>query len=299
MELRVLKYFLVVSQEGNITTAAARLHIGQPTLSRQLKELERELGQQLFTREAHGIRLTAEGELLRQYAQEMADISTRIDHDFASLRTRPLGDIYVGGIDANLASGIRIMSALRAEQPDLIIHYRSCCSTDALALLDRGLLDFAIVSNQTRTAQYETLRVSPACRWVAIMRRDNPLAQKQSLTAADVQDIPLLMYDQALKAPLELNNLAQWFGGDFSHLNVVGTSNLTAALYFFAGEGMGVLLTWENITHVGDYEMVAVPLEPAVTAWALLAWHKERPLSPAAARALELTRAKAREWCGK
>ncbi|MBQ9007329.1 MAG: LysR family transcriptional regulator substrate-binding protein, partial [Atopobiaceae bacterium] len=239
------------------------------------------------------------GELLRQYAQEMTEISDKIEHDFAVLRSRPLGDIYVGGIDANLTSGIRLMSELRAERPDLIIHYRSCCSTDALALLDRGLLDFAIVSNQARVTHYETLRVTPACQWVAVIRRDNPLAQRDALTAADLCDALLLMYDQALKAPPELNDLAQWFGGDFSHLNVVATSNLTAVLYGFAGEGMGVLLTWENITHVGDYDVVSVPLEPAVTAWALLAWHKDRPLSPAATHALALTRAKAAEWCGR
>ena len=96
MELRVLKYFLMVAQEGNITNAAARLHIGQPTLSRQLKELEQELGQKIFVRQAHGIRLTGEGQLLRQYAQEIAAISDKIDHDFTALRTKPLGDIYVG-----------------------------------------------------------------------------------------------------------------------------------------------------------------------------------------------------------
>jgi DNA-binding transcriptional LysR family regulator len=294
MELRVLRYFLTVAQEGNITNAATRLHVGQPTLSRQLKELEQELGQKLFVRQAHGIRLTGEGQLLRQYAQEMVEISDKIDHDFTALRTKPLGDIYVGGIDASLVSGAKLMCILREERPDLIIHFRSCCSSDALELLDRGLLDFAIVSQLARVAQYETLRIAAACRWAAVMRRDNPLAQKATVTAQDLERSPLLMHDQALRAPHDLNNLAQWFGGDFSHLNVVATSNLSAALYSFAGEGMGVLLTWGSPMNTKNYNIVSVPLEPTIEAWALLVWHKDRPLSPAAACALDIARAKMR-----
>lgn len=294
MELRVLRYFLVVAQEGNITNAAALLHVGQPTLSRQLKELEQELGQKLFVRQAHGIRLTGEGQLLRQYAQEMTAISHKIDRDFEALRTKPLGDIYVGGIDVSLVSGVRLMCALREERPDLIIHYRSCCSSDALELLDRGLIDFAVVSQQARVSQYETLRVTPPYRWVAVMRRDNPLSQKATVSAEDLETCPLLMYDQALKTPFDLNNLAAWFGGDFSRLNVVATSNLTAALYCFALEGMGVLLTWEDFMPLRENEMAVVPLDPVIEAWGVLVWHKDRPLSPAAACALDMARAKAR-----
>lgn len=294
MELRVLKYFLMVAQEGNITNAASRLHIGQPTLSRQLKELEQELGQKLFVRQAHGVRLTGEGQLLRQYAQEMTAISDKIDHDFAALRTKPLGDIYVGGIDVSLVSGVKLMCTLREERPDLIIHYRSCCSSDALELLDRGLLDFAVVSQQARVSQYETLRVTPPYRWVAVMRHDNPLAQKASVSVQDLEGSPLLMYDQALKTPHDLNNLAQWFGEDFSRLNVVATSNLSVALYCFASEGMGVLLTWENSMNITNHDLASVPLEPTIEAWAQLVWRKDRPLSPAAACALDIARAKVR-----
>ena len=186
------------------------------------------------------------------------------------------------------------MCALREERPDLIIHYRSCCSSDALELLDRGLLDFAIVSQQARVSQYETMRVTPPYRWVAIMRQDNPLAQKTTVSAKDLEGSPLLMYDQALKTPFDLNNLALWFGGDFSRLNVVATSNLTAALYLFALEGMGVLLTWEDLMPMRDRDMVFVPLEPVVENWGVLAWSKDkdRPLSPAAACALEIARDK-------
>lgn len=287
MELRVLKYFLVVAQEGNITNAASRLHIGQPTLSRQLKELEQELGQKLFVRQAHGVRLTGEGQLLRQYAQEMTDISDKISQDFATMRTKPLGDIYAGGIDVNLAAGARLMRAIRDERPDLVFHYRSCCSSDALTLLDRGLLDFALVSHQARLASYESIRITPIYRWGAAMRSDHPLAQRASLRADDLEDVPLLMYDQAIKAPLESNNLAQWFGGDFSRLNIAATSNLSAALQSFAHEDMGVLLTWENSDYVHAHDMVFVPLEPAVDAWAAIVWRKDQRLSHAAACALE------------
>ena len=113
MELRVLKYFLVVAQEGNITNAAARLHIGQPTLSRQLKELQQELGQELFVRQAHGIKLTEAGEQLRTHAKEMVTISEKIEQDFALMAKRPLGDVYFGGIESYLEEGAQIARIAR------------------------------------------------------------------------------------------------------------------------------------------------------------------------------------------
>ncbi|MBQ9315674.1 MAG: LysR family transcriptional regulator [Atopobiaceae bacterium] len=290
MELRVLRYFLLVAQEGSITNAATRLHVGQPTLSRQLKDLEKELGQKLFTRQAHGIRLTEAGEQLRMSAKEMVAISEKIEQDFALMATRPLGDVYIGGVDGYLKEGARLAHIARKRGVNTVMHYTSCSSPDAIALLDRGLIDFAIVSQTVRVDRFETIHLSSTCRWVALMRNDNPLASREYLTAADLAREPLLMYDNALKAPSDLNDLAQWFGDAFAELNVVATSNLTTALGAYAREGLGILLTWEHIATVSSPDMTIVPLSPSLVAQGILAWRKDRPLSKAAANYLSLMR---------
>lgn len=288
MELRVLKYFLVVAQEGNITNAAAQLHIGQPTLSRQLKELEQELGQKLFVRQAHGIRLTEAGEQLRTHAKEMVAISDKIEQDFALMAKRPHGDAYIGGIDGYLTEGAGLARLATERGISSTVHYTSCSSADALVLLDRGLIDFAIVSQVVRTNRYETICLSNKCKWVALMSSRNPLATKPRLTVEDLVHEPLLMYDNALKAPYEVNNLAQWFGDGFAELNVVATSNLTTALNAFARVGLGTLLTWEHIAAISGHGMVIIPLYPEVTAQGILVWRKDRPLSRAASSYLSL-----------
>ena len=290
MELRVLKYFLVVAQEGNITNAAARLHIGQPTLSRQLKELQQELGQELFVRQAHGIKLTEAGEQLRTHAKEMIAISDKIEQDFALMATRPLGDVYFGGIESYLQEGAQIARIAREQDINATIHYTSCGSPDALVLLDRGLIDFAVVSQTVRVDRYESIQFTKRCRWVALVPNDHPLATRQHLTAAELAKEPLLMYDRALKAPYELNNLAQWFGDSFSELNVVATSNLTTALVAYAREGLGIMLCWDRIDNIGSHNLAIVPLTPELAAHGALVWRKDRPLSKAASSYLSLTK---------
>lgn len=292
MELRVLNNFLVVAREGNISTAAKRLHIGQPALSRQLKELERELGVKLFVRQPHGIRLTDEGQLLRQYAKEMSELVEKIDSDFSVMRTRPFGDVYIGGIDVSLSRGARLMKQVHENHPDIVFHYFSCSSSYALNMLDRGLLDFAVVSQYVRVTQYNTLPLKTPSQWIAFMRSDNPLARKASVSAADLMDEPLLMYDQALKAELEYNSLAHWFGEDFSRLTVVATSNLSSALNAYAREGLGTLLTLKGLEHDEARGMVSLPLDPPIETEDALVWRKDRPLSSTASYILELVEAR-------
>ena len=288
MELRVLKYFLVVAQEGNITNAAARLHIGQPTLSRQLKELETELGQKLFVRQAHGIRLTEAGQNLRLSAKEMIAISDKIERDFALMAKRPLGDVYFGGIESYLGEGAQIARIARERGISATVHYTSCSSPDALVLLDRGLIDFAVVSQTVRVDRYESFQFAKRRQWVALVHVDHPLASKEYLTAAELAKEPLLMYDRALKAPYELNNLAQWFGDSFSELNVAATSNLTTALVAYAREGLGIMLCWDRIENISGHNLAIVPLSPELEAQGVLAWRKDRPLSKAASSYLSL-----------
>ncbi len=288
MELRVLQYFLVVAQEGNITTAAARLHVGQPTLSRQLKDLERELGQRLFVRQAHGIRLTEEGQHLRQYAKEMVDLAEKVESDFKGMRNEPMGDVYYGGMDINLDRSAEFIRLALNEHPNLVFHYQSCSSSDALIMLDRGLLDFVIVSEYVSLKQYNTILLENERSWIALTRKDNPLARKTSVRPEDLVNEPLLMHDQALKGPAGTNNLALWFGEDFSRLKVIATSNLASSLNAFAREGLGTLLTLEGFAYTDWDDMAILPFEPSISSRIYVAYRKDRQMSSAATYALRL-----------
>ena len=290
MELRVLNYFLVVAQEGNITTAAARLHVGQPTLSRQLKELEQELGQRLFVRQAHGIRLTDEGQHLRQYAKEMIELADKVEQDFKVMRNHPMGDVFYGWIDVFLETGAQVISKIRSEHPDIVFHYHSCSSSDALIMLDRGLLDFVIVSEYVSIRQYHSIQLREDCAWIAFTRTDNPLARKTSVSVQDLVGEPLLMHDQTLKRASSKNNIVRWFGGDFSRLKVVITSNLASALNTFAHEGLGTLCTLDGLAYTGWDDMIALPFEPRIVSHTYVAYRKDRVLSTAASYVLELLR---------
>lgn len=241
-------------------------------------------------RQAHGVRLTEAAEHLRTSAKEMVALSDKIEQDFAHMATRPLGDVYIGGIDGYLREGAKLARIARERGIDTVVHYTSCSSPDALALLDRGLIDLAIVSQTVRVDRFEAIQLTNTCRWVALMRNDHPLAAKEHLTPSDIACEPLLMYDNAVGAPHELNNLAQWFGERFSDLNVVATSNLTTALSTYAREGLGILLTWEHIASVSSHDMAIVPLSPNLVAQGVIAWRKDRPLSRAASSYLTLIR---------
>lgn len=288
MELRVLNYFLTVAQEGNITTAASLLHVGQPALSRQLKGLERELGKQLFVRQSHGVRLTSEGELLRIYAQQMMDISDKVEMEFAMMHSKPLGDVYIGGFESHcLHRFVQVFRVMHDENPTISFHYYVGHFPDVSAKLDQGVLDFGFVSEPVRFDRYESLDLPFNERWVAYMRADNPLASKPSVTAADLAKEPLLMYDQVMNYPLEGNNVASWFGKYFSQLNVVATSNLSFANNVFAQEGLGTLITWEGLAPTDRDDMVVRRLDPLLLSHKALIWCKDRPLRPAAARFLE------------
>lgn len=289
MELRVLRYFLAIAEEGNITSASARLHVGQPTLSRQIKDLERELGQPLVERQSHGVRLTTEGQLLRGYAEEMVEIADRVLAEFGAMRNKPLGDVYIGGAETDqlrsLAAPIR---RARASQPTMRVHFTAGNLADLASKLDRGLIDFAILSQPANLSKYETIDLPVQESWVVYTRQDSPLARKKKLTRDDLAGEPLIMSEQVASKRAAGNNVAEWFGDAFDQLNIVATFNLMYGAAAFAKEGLGSLLTWDKLVSVPDEgELVSIPLEPPLYSWLALAWPRDRQLSPAAKHFLE------------
>ncbi len=177
MELRVLRYFLEVAREGSVTRAAKRLHISQPTLSKQLKDLEGELGKKLFLRGSHDVKLTDEGMLLRKRAEDILNMADKTVDEFKSLGTFTGGDVWVGCAESEGIKHLaRCYKALLERYPGLRLHLQSGNSADVTERLDRGLLDFAVIVHEADLSKYNYLPMPAIDRYGVLMRKDSPLA---------------------------------------------------------------------------------------------------------------------------
>lgn len=180
MEIRVLRYFLAIAREGSITNAANFLHVTQPTLSRQIRDLEEELGQKFFTRGSHNMTLTAEGMILRKRAEEIISMVDKTEAEFSSMENLVGGDIYIGGGETDAIKLIaKIAKELRASYPDIHYHLYSGNSEDVTDRLDKGLLDFGILIQPADISKYDYINIPAKDTWGVVMRKDSPLARKK------------------------------------------------------------------------------------------------------------------------
>jgi DNA-binding transcriptional LysR family regulator len=232
MEFRVLRYFLTVAREGNITKAADFLHVTQPTLSRQLKDLEQELGKKLFIRSSHSIILTDEGMLLRKRAEEIVNMVGKLEAEFTSMEETISGDVYIGGGE-----------------------------TEALKQIARVAKDV----------------------WGVVMRKDSPLAVKESIQAAELLNVPLICSRQAMKQTFSKNEFADWFGEDFHKLNIVTTYNLAYNAAIMVEEGIGYAITLHKIVNTSsDSNLCFRALKPRLESDLNIVWKKHQFFSTAA-----------------
>ena len=193
MEIRVLRYFLETAREGNMTRAAQRLHISQPTMSKQLKELEQELGAKLFLRSNYSVKLTQAGLLLRERAEDILSLVEKTQGEFRSLEQLSRGDIYVGAPESE-AMGLfaQAVRDLQQTYPGIRCNVYSGNMTDVCERLDRGLLDFAIIMGVPDRTKYDALALPSRDRWGLLLRRDDPLAEKPQFAVSDLAGLPLI-----------------------------------------------------------------------------------------------------------
>lgn len=279
MELRVLRYFLEVAREGNMTRAAQRLHISQPTLSRQIKELEEELGKKLFTRSNYSVNLTEEGMLLRRRAEDILDMTDKTIAEFQALDELNGGDIHIGCAESNgIAPFIQVIQKLKEKYPRIRYHFYSS-GTDAVnERLDRGLLDFAIVVQEADPSKYNCLPIPASDRWGLIMRKDSPLAQNSCIHLHDLVDIPLILSRQAMG-----KEMPHWFGETQDKLHIVATYDLLFNTSVMVREGFGYVLGFDGLVYTGpDSDLCFRPLEPALESPMYIIWKKYQVFSPAA-----------------
>lgn len=286
MELRLLRYFLTVAREGSITNAANALHITQPTLSRQIHELEEELGQPLLVRGSRSVSLTGEGMLLRKRAEEILELVEKTEREVSLGDDVLTGEVSVG---AGETVGVHFLTKaaqeLRRRYPEVRFQIISGDGMEVCELLDKGLIDFGLVFDHVDRSKYNAMPVPWRDVWGVLVRKDHPLAEKEAVTPADLIHQPLLVSRQVLKGPL----LPEWFGAGLDALNIAGTYTLAFNGSLMVEDGMGCALCLDRIINLGeDSPLCFRPLEPRREAGMHIIWKKYQVFSRAAEKYLEL-----------
>ncbi|HIZ28729.1 MAG TPA: LysR family transcriptional regulator [Candidatus Adamsella sp.] len=284
MEIRVLRYFLTVAREGSITRAANFLHLTQPTLSRQLQDLEKELGQKLFIRGSHNISLTPEGMILRKRAEEIVDMVDKTESVFRSISDTVSGDIYIGGGETESMKYIaEVIKDMREEYPAIKYHLYSGNAEDVTERLDKGLLDFGILIQPTDLSKYEYITLPSKDVWGVLMKKDSALALKKEIKLDDLYDLPLICSRQVVRRTSVKNDFLEWFGGNFEKMNVAATYNLVYNARIMVEEGIGYALTLDKLVNTMHTSNIAFrPLSPKLESGLDIVWKKYQIFSPAA-----------------
>lgn len=274
LETRVLRYFLAVAREGSVTRAARALHLTQPTLSRQIRELEEELGQTLFSRGGRELSLTREGLLLRQRAEEIVGLAEITEKEFRSLGEKTVsGDLSLGCGESKALSFVTdALKVLQDEHPLIIPHFFSGNGEIVMDRLDKGLLDFAVLMGAENTERYYSLPLPNHDTWGLLMDKDDPMAQKKAITAEDLLDIPLILSSQSLSR----DELSGWLGFPMSRLHIAATYTLLFNGSLMVRSGLGYALCFDHIAPSGkDSPFAFRPLTSPLS----LVWKKHQILS--------------------
>lgn len=285
MELRNLRYFLAIVEEKNISKAADSLYITQPTLSRQMMELEEELGKTLFIRGKRKISLTAEGMFLRKRAEEILALVEKTETALHSPETELAGEIYIGGGET---PAMRIVAhaahTLHQKNPHVVFHLFSGNAQDVMEKIDNGLVNFGIFIEPVDLVKYDFIRLPIKDTWGVLLRKDSPLAQKEHIEAKELRDIPLLCSNQFTVK----NEISGWMGKFRSKLNIVATYNLLYNASLMVEEGTGAALCLEGIANTGTESPLCFrPLSPRMEVGLAIAWKKYQVFSKAEEKFLE------------
>lgn len=285
MELRVLKYFLVVSREENITKAAELLHITQPTLSRQIAQMEEELGVSLFQRGKHSITLTEEGLLLKRRAQEMVELAEKTRRELKHDTRELSGTIAIGSGETksmHLLAGW--MADFHIQYPKVDFDIYSATADHIKERIESGLIDIGLLMEPVEVGKYQFIRVSEKISWGVMVRKDCKLAEKEAVNASDLLGIPVIL----TRRDSVKNELINWFGEYFDRMEIVATYNLIYNAAILAEHMNGAVLCMEN--EYSFENMTFIPIEPQLETGSVLVWKKNQFLSQATAKFIECIR---------
>ena len=280
MEFRVLQYFLAIAREETISQAAESLHITQPTLSKQMKGLEEQLGKQLFIRGNRKINLTEEGILLRQRAEEIISLVEKTESEIMHSDTTISGDIYIGSGETE---GMRILAKVidtcHKEYPKIKFHLYSGNSQDVVEKIENGLIDFGVLIEPADISKYDFIKIPVKDKWGVLMRKDSPIASLKSITADTLKKLPLICSSQEIVK----NEISGWLNDDYNKLNIVATYNLIYNASLLVEEGSGYALGLDKLINTsGNSKLCFIPLEPKLEVGLTLIWKKYHLFSKAA-----------------
>lgn len=278
MELRHLQYFLMIAREGTISGAAHALHLSQPSLSRQMQDLEHELGVRLFDRGSRHIELTEAGMRLRRRAEEIVDLVGRTETELRVSAETIAGEVRIGGGETP-AMGLvaEVIAGMQDDYPLVRFALHSGNASDVRERLDNGLIDFGLFVGDVDLSRYESLALPARDRWGVFMRRGDPLSERDAIRPEDLAGLPLILSAQSG------SEIASWFHRELGELDVVATYNLLYNAAALARAGVGYVLSLEGIVETTlATGLVFRPLEPEITAGISIAWKRYQELSPAA-----------------
>lgn len=286
MELRVLRYFLMVAKEQSFTNAAKQLHMTQPTLSRQLAFLEKELGTVLFERNGHGVTLTEDGILLKRRALEIIELEDKIVDDFKGDSELIEGSITIGcGEFTAIETLANICKEYKEKYPKVTIAIHTATADVVHEMMDKGLVDIGLFLEPTTTEGLDYIRLANKDYWVVGMRPDDPLAKKEFITKEDLIDKPLIFPERAGVQ----SELINWFGKDYKNINVSYTSNLGTNAGIFARNGLGYPLSIGGACKYWSPDiLVQRRLYPEMSLGTIIAWRRNIPSSQAVKKLIEV-----------
>lgn len=274
MELRVLTYFLTVAKEKNISRAAKVLHLSQPTLSKQLKELENELGVTLFTRGNREITLTEEGNYLKQRGEEILSL-------VQSTTSNLMSDDVIGG-QLMIGSGetrefqivASVVNEIHREYPSIEFNLYSGNADEITRKIDEGLLDFGLVIDPVQKEKYDFIKLPYNETWGVLLNKEHPLASNIALTADNLLTIPLFISNQAMVE----NQIKEWQGNNIP-LNIIGFYNLLYNASLLCDDPTVGILCIDGIINTTNTDLCFVELSPKLQASLNLIWKKDTVLS--------------------
>jgi DNA-binding transcriptional LysR family regulator len=290
MDSRVLKYFLTVAQLGNITKAAEMLHITQPTLSRQLIDLEEEIGGTLFIRGRREVTLTESGVIFQQRASEILSLIEKMENDISQNKEFVSGTVSIGCVESNISQKLsEVISEFHSRYPLVTYDLYGANGDDLKEKLDIGHIDLGIVLEPVETAKYDYIRLSQEEQWGVIIRKDDPLACKDFVTAEELLKLPLILSRRSIV----IDEVSKWLGVQRSQLNIFMTHNLLTNSLPLVENSLGVVLCIEGAFQIRPSDNLCfVPLYPQRVSNHVVIWKKNKVLSGATAIFLEFLRDK-------
>lgn len=279
MDIRVLRYFIAVATQENISAAANALHLSQPTLSRQLNNLEEELGTTLFVRGNRKITLTDEGMFLLDRAKEIVDLVEKTEANFNQKSEIISGEIHIGAGETEAMQFIaQTIKKVVAHHPNIKFHLYSGNADDITIKLDSGLLDFGIVIEPANKQKYDYLKLPATDVWGVLMQKDSPLAEKAYIHPTDLLNKPLIISRQTAVS----NELSGWLGEEIENLNVIGTYNLLYNASLLVKENIGYALCIDKLMNTSEESTLCFrPLSPKLEAGLNILWKKHQTFSSA------------------